>query len=88
MSEQDLKDERAALGQSVRDAHKRLAEIDEELARSKWSDLPQEDGWYLNASGEIVRREGGVWDDGWGNGGVDYGNPELDTPLTRLVPKV
>ena len=57
---------------------------EEQFAHYQMLGLPTTPGWYVDAHDNPARlSEGGWWDDGWGNGGQDYGYPE--PPLRRLV---
>lgn len=75
------------LSAQINELHKAKRDLDYRIsvAQAEADGMPQEDGWYLDSGGQIARREDGVWHDGWGNRGPDYGH--YSPPLTRLVPE-
>jgi hypothetical protein len=86
MSEDVRKAERAV--DNARAARDRADDALKEAQHNLWltvggeEGMPTEDGWYLDENDNPWRREKGIWDDGWGNSGPEYGYPT--PPLRHL----
>lgn len=80
---------RTAVIRKIEELHGELKELDAEKERlCAGVDLPTEPGWYVTAGDTPARlSENGIWDDGWGNSGPDYGPAWHPLPLTRLNPE-
>lgn len=79
---------RSAVIQKIAELHGELKELNFEKERlCAGVELPTEPGWYVTADDTPARLgDDGVWDDGWGNSGPDYGPAWHPLPLTRLTP--